>query len=312
MKNRKDISFVIPCYNEANHINDVVAAIRTQIGGTKLSYEIIVMDNQSTDASARIASQAGARVETSRGSTVAQVRNEAFQHCRGEIIIFLDGDVLLVDPWGAEISDVVNQLMINRLLITGSHCAAPENLTGPLAAWYSAIEKHSRDTHLGTGHMIVHRDLFSRAGMFNENLSSGEDYDFCSRAKKLGAEVKHNKRLRAYHLGYPATIKEFIKRECWHGAADYRNLSSFATSRVSLACILYIAAHLILLVGLLTLSGYMIIASLILTLTLLVAGTLYKFGRSGARPFILRLYAMYLYLLGRSLAARHATFWRRD
>ena len=56
------ISFIIPAYNEELELSSTIAAIRHAAAtGTAQSYEIIVVDDASTDATAEIAATAGAR-----------------------------------------------------------------------------------------------------------------------------------------------------------------------------------------------------------------------------------------------------------
>src|SRR6266404_2480448 len=54
------ISFVLPAYNEEHELSDTLAAIREAASGATQPYEIIVVDDASTDATAEIASGAGA------------------------------------------------------------------------------------------------------------------------------------------------------------------------------------------------------------------------------------------------------------
>jgi len=82
------IAVVIPAYNEAQAIGDVVRAVP---GGE--GHDIIVVDNDSTDDTAKQAALAGARVihETRRGYGSACLAGA--KAARGsDIIVFLDGD----------------------------------------------------------------------------------------------------------------------------------------------------------------------------------------------------------------------------
>ena len=50
-----DISVAIPCFNEAENVAAIVAAVKAELVKAAVSYEIIVIDNASTDATATIA-----------------------------------------------------------------------------------------------------------------------------------------------------------------------------------------------------------------------------------------------------------------
>lgn len=303
MHNRHMLSFVIPCYNEARQIVHVINGIHQELAGTGIDYEIIVMDNKSTDRSADLARSAGANVFPSTAVTVAQVRNDAIHHVRGNILIFLDGDVIIEQPWGLEIHNVIRNLEANSKLITGSHCSAPGHSKKLLAAWYDGIENDSRNTHLGTGHMILRRDFFTSAGMFDGRLSSGEDYEFCAKAKTMGGEIIHNSKLKACHMGYPSNLFDFVKRESWHGLSDFRDLPAILNSKVALLTLIFIAIHLLLTYAIMIRSPSVGGILLLILPLMILASTVYKFGISSLPILLRRSIVMYFYFWGRTWAA---------
>src|SRR5438034_8367944 len=56
------ISFIVPAYNEELELSSTLAAIRASASGAAQPHEIIVVDDASTDATAKLATAAGARV----------------------------------------------------------------------------------------------------------------------------------------------------------------------------------------------------------------------------------------------------------
>ncbi len=86
------IHVIIPAYNEAASIGQVIGAIPRDLVG-----EVIVVDNRSTDGTANVASMAGATVvlEEMRGYGSACLKG--IEHCRStspppDIVVFMDGD----------------------------------------------------------------------------------------------------------------------------------------------------------------------------------------------------------------------------
>ncbi|HTW96716.1 MAG TPA: glycosyltransferase [Candidatus Methylomirabilis sp.] len=92
-------SVIIPAYNEAAHIAQAVKALAAQTI-RRSDFEIIVVDNNSTDDSAAIARQAGADLVTAekkQGTNMA--RQKGLDSAQGEIVAFLDGDSIPPNNW---------------------------------------------------------------------------------------------------------------------------------------------------------------------------------------------------------------------
>ncbi|MEW6236828.1 MAG: glycosyltransferase family 2 protein [Candidatus Omnitrophota bacterium] len=88
-----DVSIVIPCYNEEKAIGKVIDDVRDAMAQTEYAYEILVVDDLSADASARIAKDKGARViERKRNGGSGASRKTGIRAAEGEIIVMLDAD----------------------------------------------------------------------------------------------------------------------------------------------------------------------------------------------------------------------------
>ncbi|MDO0914932.1 glycosyltransferase family 2 protein [Streptomyces sp. DT2A-34] len=87
------VSVIIPNYNYGRTIGMCLESVSRQ---TYPRLEVIVVDDCSTDDSARIAREAGVTVlSTGTNSGVAATRNVGVQHASGEVLLFLDSDVAL-------------------------------------------------------------------------------------------------------------------------------------------------------------------------------------------------------------------------
>ena len=87
------ISFIIPAYNEEMELSSTIAAIRHAAAtGTAQPYEIIVVDDASTDATAEIAATAGARVISINRRQIAAARNAGARAADGQYLFFVDAD----------------------------------------------------------------------------------------------------------------------------------------------------------------------------------------------------------------------------
>lgn len=98
----KRISVVITAYNEEKYLPKCLEAILDQ-NFPKDNYEIVVVDNNSTDKTAEIAKGYGARVvrEEKQGNTFAL--KKGLEEAEGEIIASTDSDTLVLPGWLLEI-----------------------------------------------------------------------------------------------------------------------------------------------------------------------------------------------------------------
>src|SRR5438552_2691875 len=86
------ISFIVPAYNEETELPSTLAAIRAAISALSQPFEIIVVDDASTDATPEIAEQAGARVVPIHRRQIAAARNAGARAAQGEYLFFVDAD----------------------------------------------------------------------------------------------------------------------------------------------------------------------------------------------------------------------------
>ena len=94
-ENSLDVSIVLPVYNEADHLEQEVLRIRKAMEGSELSYEIVIVDDGSTDGSGDLAgSLEGVRLlrfATNRGSGSA--RKYGTMASSGRVVVWTDVDM---------------------------------------------------------------------------------------------------------------------------------------------------------------------------------------------------------------------------
>ena len=104
-----DVSVVLPVYNEASHLRDEVKRIQHALDDSTYTYEIILVDDGSTDGSGQLAETLDGvhvmRFATNRGAGSA--RKYGTMAARGEIVVWTDVDMTYPND---EIPDLVAQL----------------------------------------------------------------------------------------------------------------------------------------------------------------------------------------------------------
>lgn len=89
------ISFVIPAYNEERHLGITLAALDEAARGLAEPFEVIVVNDASTDRTAMVAESHGARVVTVAHRQISRTRNAGAREARGDILIFVDADTVV-------------------------------------------------------------------------------------------------------------------------------------------------------------------------------------------------------------------------
>jgi dolichol-phosphate mannosyltransferase len=118
-----EISLVIPAYNEAENLPVLADEIRQALGPTRWSYEVLFIDDGSTDDSPRILQRLEAGDPSLRALRLARNSGQSaalaagFRHARGRIVVTLDAD-LQNDP--ADIPQLLEALEDNDVeLVSG-------------------------------------------------------------------------------------------------------------------------------------------------------------------------------------------------
>jgi glycosyltransferase involved in cell wall biosynthesis len=294
------ISFIIPAFNEGPILGNTLQSI--QDFGPKEEVEVVVVDNCSTDNTVGVAMSYGAKVISSNANTIASVRNSGVKESTGDILIFVDSDVLLTLEWSKNIAQLVKRIRSTPLIVSGSRCHPPSNGAYLNKFWYELLNSQ-KTNYINSGHMITSIRLFELINGFNQSLKTAEDYDFCLRAQKNGANIEPDFTLITVHNGYPDTIINFIKRERWHGREDYETLASFVNSKIALIAML----NLFLFIGslFLTLTTFSIIPMgcyFISMFFLCITLSTVKFGKLSPFNLVNNSLLHYLYFWGRGVA----------
>jgi glycosyltransferase involved in cell wall biosynthesis len=211
------VTVVVPAFNEEEYIRRCLDSLLNSCYPAN-DLEIIVVDNGSTDKTREITRECGVEVLSKQEGKVGAVRNFGAGAAKGEVLVFVDADCVVDEMW---LTRGVECLMDNENYVFGG-----QYLIRPEASWLerywilSDDEQSVHQTTLVGGAIFIRNEHFNAVGGFNEKLSAGEDSDLTERLRSSGYTVEINPSLSVVHLGYPRTIKSFIRRQIWH-SADY-------------------------------------------------------------------------------------------
>jgi glycosyltransferase involved in cell wall biosynthesis len=185
-----EVTVIVPCYEAAATLPACLDSLVHQKSG--YSYEILVVENGSTDGTRSIAEEYSRRhpalvrvVEEEKPGAYA-ARNRGLHEARGRFILFTDADCAPSPDW---LPAIVRALQPSEILAAGGEVIPASGQTS-LVARYSAGSAilsqgetlgHPRGAYLQTASLGVRRDDALLAGGFDDGFLSSGDADFCLR-----------------------------------------------------------------------------------------------------------------------------------
>ena len=295
-----DLSFIIPAFEEAENIGNVIGSINKHVPAV-YQYEIIVVDHGSMDNTVKIAEAEGAKVLVYPEGTIAGLRNFGVANSKGKVLIFLDADILLTYDWQANIDQVVVLLSDGVRLLTGSWCSIPDNPNWIEKFWFKPLERGD-NSHINSGHLIISRKLFDEIGGFDEKLETGEDYDISTRAKAANIRLVDNDSLKVVHEGYPKSLSEFAKREYWHGKGDVTSLTALFQSKVAVVALWFVILHLSLIFFSFTRSEIEVYTLIVGIACIVIGMSCLKYRTEPMKTILVNSFVYYVYFWARGLS----------
>jgi glycosyltransferase involved in cell wall biosynthesis len=306
------VSFIIPVFNSEHTLGLCLESI-FNIDYDLDKYEVIVVDNGSTDSSVDIASQYPAILLFKPVGTISSVRNHGSHHAKGELFAFVDSDCLIKQNW---LKEAISVLFDSSVGAAGSGYLTPEHYTWVEKAWlYELNTRPFKTDFLPGGNLIVKSSVFRLVGGFNENLTTGEDSDLCIRINNSKYKVINYSKIATVHLGNSKSLKQFSKKEFWYGKNMIENLLLNPLDKVFYLSLILFTSTVTLVFGfvcsVLTHNYSFVWMSFITTLTITFTSSCYRINKSKKYRYILHLNLLYfIYYFVRSLAVFRSVYDR--
>ena len=209
------ISIVIPVYNSSSTLKECLDSI---FSSTFKDYEVIVVSGNSTDDSIKIAKQFQIKIiELPENKGPALARNKGFQVAQGDIILFLDSDVIINKNSLSLIIDKFSLAEVNAIQGIYSHEPNYKYLATQFyqsyLCYYVWPENKKYATTLVTGCFAIRKEIFNKFGGFDVNIenASCEDEKFGYSLIEKGYKILILRDLQVVHrVNY--NVINFIKR----------------------------------------------------------------------------------------------------
>ncbi len=218
------VSIIIPVKNEEHLVERCLQAIEN-IDYPQERFEIIVVDNGSSDNTVNIVKNQGFTVYIKPDLTIAGLRNYGAQMAQGEVFAFLDADVIVTSEW---LKCGVAALMEDGVGCAGCSPEIPDNASWVEKIWHMQIDVRParyEKAWLESMNMFVWKQSFEEIGGFNEKLHTCEDVDFGYRLNKRW-KIIYAKNIVAIHHGEAKSVLQLFKKESWRGLSNFEGIAS--------------------------------------------------------------------------------------
>ncbi len=218
-------SFVIPVFNADRCITGVLQAIRAAAGPDA---EIIVVDDASLDDSARLAEPfADQIVRRPCQGGAARARNDGARHARGDVLVFIDSDVLVTPEAVAGLLRVIDD---GADAAFGSYTPLPPaEVRNTPTTFKNVIHHYTHQTSspeastFWSGFGAIRRDAFMAVDGFDPAVTSSADVEDIHLGYRLAAQgyrIVLDPTLQVQHLKR-YSFRELVASDFWHRAIPW-------------------------------------------------------------------------------------------
>lgn len=180
---RIDYSVIIPAYNEEQWLPQTLTLLQQAMVGVKLKGELIVVDNNSSDATATVAKENGARLVFEPLNQISRARNAGARVAMGRYLVFIDADTHISAPLLQQALDNLAE----RCCGGGAQVAFDRELRRDVRLALAAWNGLSRRLSWAAGCFVyARREAFEAVGGFSEKVYASEEIWFSRALKRWG------------------------------------------------------------------------------------------------------------------------------
>jgi glycosyltransferase involved in cell wall biosynthesis len=216
-----DFSVIVCTYNRSHHLKNVLKSLSMQVATKGLRWEIIVVDNNSTDNTFNIVkefkknSKVPVKYVREEKQGLSHARNRGIIESRGKYIAFIDDDAIADNNWVAALYKAFQR---NECDCVGGRIylkplkKLPRWLKKELWAFLAYLDYGDKpfqvtDHYIFGTNMAFTREILNRVGFFNVKLgrsayvpAGGEETELFKRISKTGGRIYYCPDAKVHHM----------------------------------------------------------------------------------------------------------------
>lgn len=215
------VSVIVPSYNAKKTIGKCIEALLNQ-AYQRENYEVIVVDDGSTDGTGDIAKIYPVKYIFQRNQGPATARNAGVREAKGDIILFTDSDCVPSANW---IEEMVKPFTKKDVVaVKGAYLTNQKGIVARFAQLefeerFDMLKKVESIDMVDTYSAGYRRNIFLQMGGFDTSfpVANNEDTELSYRMSKLGLKMVFNPHAIVYHLNHPDSIKRYARLKFGRG-----------------------------------------------------------------------------------------------
>ena len=221
-------SVIVPARDAGKTIGECVLAVLSQ-SLPSADYELIVVDDGSTDRTVAIARKLGARVIGRSRQSTAAARNAGVRAARADLVVFLDADCLPKLDWLAQ---MIHPFDDSRVVgVQGAYASdqkglMPRLIQADCEETYRHLESYASTDVVRGFSAAFRRSILVDLDGFDSSFLVGDDVELSYRLAKSGRRLVFNPRARVYH-NHGASVGRYFERGLrdglWRSMIDARH-----------------------------------------------------------------------------------------
>ena len=213
-------SVIVPAYNAEKTLASCLEALGNQ-SYPKENFEVVVIDDGSTDSTAHIAKKFPVLYEHQENRGPAAARNKGTVAARGDVVLFTDSDCVPEQNWLEEMMRPFTDPAVAA--VKGAYRTRQKEIAARFAQAefedrYDLLEKKTSVDMIDTYSAAFRREVFVQAGGFDESfpVANNEDTELSYRLASSGRKLVFNPKAVVYH-SHPDSVLRYLRIKYWRG-----------------------------------------------------------------------------------------------